>query len=661
MGSFVSAPAPPPSPSSSAARNNANRVLRNLQLDEFERYYLTTLQEKFSQKAEKIANPTRQFSQDGNVFVGLSPWSSPSDFGTCMHTLIGYGVRFRTPADALYLQPELAYNLYAAVVELYYHLPFPAPINQAPWGPPADWYHFSITMPECVQNTCIVLRGFYDLTDVSRAIIDAYLPLPTVSMGWQRTAGNAMRMCLPYCYGQLLAGLGASEIQSQAEVSYVLDLIAFPRVDTGNGIHLDYVYFDHTDVRAYGYLINSYFTFSYYNFLFGSHVVNMDNLYRCISKVGSARGVANPAVLSRNGSQFSNVLGHFIAYADGVESADFSKVLTVRTARYFGSVVGQAPGVAYYEADPTNNTHAALWAMTRKIWPADGIVYNYRAQTLGFESGLLLATGLNEPVVVPTTTTSTSSFLPSLAHTGIVGTQSAGAMFMHVRLEELNLEFHSYTLYHAGGMFQLYDNIKTLTPVAFNPRCVVLAHDTVQDPGTPLWTAASNLKTYNGTTAKHHNITNAPSLSNFVIRTLPNNGLQLLEQIISAETINAGLGVSCFSLLVASGASGDTTNAIKMNANTFVISTQNNAIQLVVCFPVAVLKDENYRQLTINDATANRSTSTATQHLLPYEKIRLPLSFLSLTVHNLKSDHIVRTDEAFLLHSSDSNQFQFSY
>jgi hypothetical protein len=654
MGSFASVSQRAEPTAASAA---AIAELANLDLDDFERYYTLTLLEKFNQKAEKIANPTRQFSQDGNVFAGLSPWSSPVDFGTCMHTLIGYGVRFRTPADALYLNDELAFNLYAAIVELYYNLPFPAPVNQAPWGAQADWYHFSITMPECVQNTCIVLRGFYDLSDIARAIIDAYLPAPTFSLGWQRTAGNAMRMCLPYCYGQLLHGLSAAEIGAQPEVRYVLGLIAFPRVATGNGIHMDYAYFDHTDVRATAYLINSYFTFSYYNFLFGSHVVNMDNLYRCISLVGSARGTAHPALLSRNGSQFSNVLGHFIAYADGVVSADFSKILTIRTPRYFGSVVGQAPNVAYYEADPTNNTHAALWAMTRKIWPADGAVFNYRAQTVGFESGVILASNLNEPVVVPTTTTSTSSFLPSLAHTAAATTQSAGAMCMRVRLEELNLEFYSYTLYHAGGMFHLYDNVKALAPVSFNPRCVVLVHDTVQNSSVPAWSVASNLKTYNGTTAKHHNITNAPSLANFSIRTLPAVGVQTLEQIMSADAVNAGLGVSCFSLLVASEAATDTTSVIKMDVNTFVISTQSNAIQLVVNFPIVVLKDDNYRQLTINDAT----NPSGDRHILYYDKIRLALSYLSLTVHNLKSDYIMRADDAFVFANSEYNQFQFSY
>src|SRR6476661_83322 len=50
-------------------------------LEHFEEYYLSTLSSKYMQKAEKIANPTRAFTNDGNMFQGLPPWSSPPDFG----------------------------------------------------------------------------------------------------------------------------------------------------------------------------------------------------------------------------------------------------------------------------------------------------------------------------------------------------------------------------------------------------------------------------------------------------------------------------------------------------------------------------------------------------------------------------------------------------
>ncbi|AGR56768.1 odv-e66 [Hemileuca sp. nucleopolyhedrovirus] len=625
----------------------------------FEKYYLDTLQTKFLQKAEKIANPTRAFSNDGNVFVGLTPWTSVPDFGTLCHTLIGYGVRFRNTADSLYLNPDLADNLYYGVVAIYRHLPFPPPVNQAPWGIQAEWYHFSITMPEVFQNTCIVLRGFHDLDELVDKVFTYYLPLPTFSLGWWRTAGNAMRMCLPYAYGQLLRGYSFEQIKNEDQVRYVLDLINFPLVESGNGIHSDYVYFDHTDVRAYGYLINSYFTFDYYNYLFGTNTVNMYNVTNSISLIGSKQGLANPAVLSRNGAHFSNVLGYFIDYKNGVFTADFSKILTIRTESYFGSVVGQARDIAYYEADPTNNTHAPLWTMTRKIWANSGRVIRYRTPMLGIESGILLTTNLNGTIVVPTTGPSTSSFHPTVSYTAICATTNAGVMVMHVRLEELNLEFHSYTLYHRYGMFHLYDRIKSLTPLSNNGRCVILTKDVVQDTTEPRWTTASNLKSYNGVTVKHHNITNAPSFSNFVLRSLDNIGMQTIEQIISVDTLNRGTGMSCFSMLVQSLHEYDDTTVTRVEQNIFIIETNSSTIQCVIDFPIVILKDNKARTITINDAT-NVSTRT---HRLDFDKILAPLSHVSLSIGNLQSigDEIIKTDTSFYFENEHKNQFTFSF
>ncbi|QUJ09325.1 ODV-e66 protein [Gynaephora ruoergensis nucleopolyhedrovirus] len=647
---------------SNVSKNNYNNtnniVFVDNDLSLFEDYYIKTLYEKFLQKSEKILNPSTSFVQNDNVFAGLEPWTNVSHFGTFLHTMIGYGVRFRNPKDALYLDSQLAFNLNFGIVQLYNHLPFPAPVNQAPWGAQADWYHFSITMPECVQNTCIVLNGFYDLTEICVRILNTYLPAPTFSMGWRRTAGNAMRMCLPYCYGQLLQGYRNFDIMMQSEVQYVLNLVAFALVSAGNGIHHDYAYFDHTDVRAYGYLINSFFTFSYYNFLFGDNAVNMQNLFNSISLISNDKGLANPAVMARNGSHFSNVLGYFIEYPDGVVSADFSKILTIRNSKYFGSVVGQAPGVAYYEADPTNQLHAPLWTMTRKIWANDGAVVRYRSAMLGLESGILLTNNLNGVVAIPTTTTSTSSFLPTFALTAICASNNAGVLIMHVRLEELNLEFFNYTLYHRYGMFQLYDKIHTLSPVNFNPRCVVLTRDTTQDTSEPKWTMASNNKTFNRVTTKHHNISNLNyTLPNFSMRIFDNIGMQTIEQIIAMDAVNAGEGVSCFSLLCQNYLEIDTTTVSKTGENGFVVYTNQNTIQCSVDFPIVVLKDVESRQVVINDAS---SVSTQS-HSLRFDKIHKALSQLSLTINNLSSHYITKTEDSFVFENDHSNQFKFTY
>ncbi|QEI03685.1 ODV-E66 [Rachiplusia nu nucleopolyhedrovirus] len=628
-------------------------------LDKFENYYINTLQVKFAQKAEKVANPTRQFSDDGNIFVGLSPWTNVPQFGTVLHTLIGYGVRFRNPADALYLDPTLAYNLYNAMFTIESHLPVPAPVNQAPWGIQAEWYHFSITMPECFQNTCIVLRGFYDLDEVVTRVFNEYLPLPTFALGWWRTAGNAMRMCLPYSYGQLLRGYTFNEIKSEEQVQYVLNLINFPLVEKGNGIHQDFAYFDHTDVRAYGYLINSYFTFDYYNFLFGQDTVNMYNLYNSISLIGSKQGIANPAVLSRNGAHYSNVLGHFISYQNEIVSGDFSKILTIRTDKYFGSVVGQSPEIAYYEADPTNNRHAPLWTMTRKIWANNAPVIPYRPATIGLEAGILLTTNLAGNVVVPTTGPSTSSFHPEFAYTALCNTTNAGAMIMHARFAALNIEFFSYTLYHRDGMFHLYERIKTIRELnSSSIRAVILNRDlNIQQP----WeSVGNNNRISNGVVSKHHNIVNnQTNFANFVVRLHSDANMETLEQIISTTAVNAGEGQSCYSLLVEDALEKDNTVCTRIpNTNSFVINTNSSSIQCVIDFPIVVIRDNETNEITINNA----ASSSVYEHKLDFDDIEDALSYISMTVSNLiVPSYMIRTNNSFYFQSRHSNQFKFTF
>lgn len=637
-------------------------------LDQFETYYLSTLQTKFMQKAEKVMNPTRLFSNDGNIFVGLDTWNSAVHFGTALHTLIGYGVRFRNPDDALYLDANLADNLMTGVMLIYNHLPFPAPVNQAPWGNRTDWYHFSITMPECMQNTCIVLRGYYNLDPIVERVLAFYLPQPTFSMGWRRTAGNAMRMCLPYAYGQLLRGYTFDQIKYEQEVQYVLNLVRFNLVPSGNGIHYDYVYFDHTDVRAYGYLINSFFTFDYYNYLFGDDTVNMANVRNAVNVVGSQQGIMNPAVLSRQGSNHSAVLGHFMTYPNGVFSADFSKILTFRNARYVSSTVGNTDRVAYYEADENNNLHAPLWAMTRKIWANDGRIVLYRAGMLGIESGIILNQSLLGSVTVPTTGPSTSSFLPTFAYTAICTTDNSGVLVTHVRYEELNIEFYSYTLYHKYGMVQLYDRIKSLNTMTGNARCVVLTRDLTQDTNEPRWVSASNAKTFNRITAIHHNIANNPSLSNFTLRNLDTLQMQSVEQIISMENMNKGTGVSCYSLVHADSADYDSTAIVRLDnsaavkstdaaRSAFTLQANNGMIMCAIDFPYVVLKDVESRQVTINNA----NNASRESHRLPFASVTQLVSQLSLNIHNLKSATVNRNGDAFYFDDAHANQFKFTY
>ncbi|ADB84372.1 Odv-e66 [Apocheima cinerarium nucleopolyhedrovirus] len=617
--------------------------LERIDLFTFEKYYIETLLHKYLQKPKKIYNPDTVFIDDQNIFLGLKPWTSASDLDVFLKTLIGYGVRFRNPSDSLYLNPELAFNLYVSILQLYNRLPFPALVDEVPWGTQDDWYVFSITMLECLQHTCIVLKGYYNLDNVCIAIFDAYLPSPTFSMGRRRNDDDVVRMCLPYCYGQLLRGLTFDEIATQVEVQYVLNLISQSLVESGKGIHYDYVYFDDSNVRNYNSLIYLYYTFSYYNFMFGDDTVNMSNLYNSFSLISNSSGLTNPAIVDAN-----DCVAYFIDYPNGVFSADNSKILTIRNDKYFASALGMSSKLINITSNPMQTI---LYAMFRKIWSTNNTVIQYRPAMLPLESGVLT---IDKSESNYSENQKTKSMLTS---TGICKTDNAGLMATHVRSEELNLEFYSYSLYHRYGMFQLYDKIKSLSRLSYNATCIVLSKDTKQNIGETKWTAAFNIKSHNGITAKYHNIINVATLPNFVLKNHDTIGAQTIEQNISHELVNQGVGVACFSLLAHDTTEHDTTTISKLDQKAFIVSTNDNSIQVVIAFPIIILKDVESRQISINNVVSESNNL----HKLDFDEIEQPLSYLSLTISNLNSNYITKTEYSFYFESSQTNQFKFSF
>lgn len=629
-------------------------VIINPELNDFESFYILTLPEKFKQKAESIQNPNRQFTDDFNLFEGLRPFENASDFSTALHTLIGYGVRYIDPADELYMNTDLAFSLCNSLLLIANRLPIPAPVRDAPWGHPGDWYMFSIIMTECFQHLTIVLRNIYDLRLVTEAVLRHYLPSATYSLGWDRTSSNIVRMGLPYIYSQMLRNVPLSYIEIEDLVQYTFENVYHPQVKSGNGIHMDYVYFDHIVVRAYGYLINLYFTFSYYNKLFKKKIVNMHNVTNAFNLISCKQGLAHPAVLSRNGSHWSSVLGHFIDYKDGVYAADFSKILTIRNKLFFSSVVGNSNEIAYYEADLTNNCHAPLWAMTRKIWANDKPVIRYRSETLGLESGVIVY-NTNGNYVVETTTTNTSVFFPNFAFTGIVSTTECGGMLSYGKFDEINIEFKSYTMYHPWGMIQLYDEIKAETPLTSNPKLVILPRDLTRDTNDRPFSAQTlNNVTFNGVTAKHINIRQYRNLANFGVTT--SNQMEYVNQAISFAEVNNGTATCGFEMVhyTVDSYYGSTVTMVNDNPKTFMFSA--GVAYCLFAYPFVILQDKNNKEISINDSTFLLSD----EYTLNVSTVAQLLSYFDLALDNLRPLNCKRNADRFYHSNAHGSQFKFS-
>ncbi|AAD10310.1 occlusion derived envelope protein [Choristoneura fumiferana multiple nucleopolyhedrovirus] len=564
----------------------------------FEQWFKDNLTRVFAKKAEKVANPTRTWNTE-TVFDNLSPWTSATDFGTVCHTLIGYCVRYNNYADALYQSPELADNLVGGLRMVCVSAARPGAAPTSALGASGGLVPFTITMPEVFMNATIVLnetRHYEEAAELTRYWLSLYLPTAVNSLGWHRTAGNAIRMGVPYVYSQLLRGHSLRQIAQEPSVQETLRSVAFPFVSTGNGLHHDSIYIDHLDVRAYGYLINSFFTFAYYTRLFGANAVNNAGLTRAIENVGSPEGVVVPGVMSRNGTLHSNVIGNFVEYPIAVHAADLSKVLTKLSDTYYGGVVGATTRLAYYEADPVNNTQAPLWTMTRRIWNRRARIINYNSHTVPFESGVILQS-LTGILRVPSTTSSTQSFRPAVGNTALAKTRTAGAILINARFAEMNnLQFKSCTLFYDHGMFQLYYNIgvepDSLNNV--NGRVVILSRDTsvtTNDLSFELQRAnndnSSEGTTFNGVVCHRVPITNftVPSLT---VRS-PNANVELVEQIINVQSMYSASATAWYKLNVEGHS--DVLRAFRIDDEEIYVNT-STGVKALFAYPWLVLKEE---------------------------------------------------------------------
>nr|AGS47891.1 occlusion-derived virus envelope protein E66 [Ectropis obliqua nucleopolyhedrovirus] len=513
--------------------------------------------------------------------------------------MIGYCVRYNNPDDSLYQNNQLADNLMNGLRIMCDKLPNPPPHQSAPWGPIADWYHFTMTMPEVFMNVAIVLNEtdyYEEAAYLTTYWLGLYLPTSVHSLGWHRTGGNSMRMGVPYTYTQMLRGYFLDEIVRETGIQEILTTISFPFIKQGNGLHIDAIYIDHIDVRAYGYLINSYFTFAYYTYYFGDNVINNEGLRLAIENVASPEGIVVPGVMSRTGTMYSNVIGYFIDYPIATHSADHSKVVTKLSETYYGSVVGATTNLAYYESDPTNFIQAPLWTMCRRIWNRNARIINYNANTMTYESGIILQ-NLAGLMPIPTTTTSTTSFRPAIGQTACANTNTCAATLIHAKYTEMNnLEFKSCTLFYNHGMFQLYYNIgvepDTLNNV--NGRVVILTRDTSVNTGDDTFADQrlennnnSDGSTFNGVSCYRIPITglNVPSLSVRAVQ-----GVELIEQIISFANMYTASAVASYKLNV-TGYTDDLRAYYVRDEVIYVVP--GGGVKALFSFPWLLLKENN--------------------------------------------------------------------
>ncbi|ACI28834.1 agip133 [Agrotis ipsilon multiple nucleopolyhedrovirus] len=608
----------------------------------------------------------RQFDDDDDkIFKNLRPFEDANDFADTLKSLTTYAVHMSVAAVDINVQ--IATHLYRALHAIASRLPVPAPNQRLPWNFADEYWHvFSVALTECAMLLSIMMRPYIDVSDIAVKIIENYLPEPNLSLGWRRSIGFSTRMCLPYIYAQLCRGHDIADIAVESVVGNVLDEVKHHVLDTGDGIRTDFINFVDTNVRNYSFLVENYFTFAYYNFLFGRNFVETSNVRRSLQMVGSNTGRIHPALAHKNGAHLMPVLAEIMHYTNGVLSADFSKVVTVRNENYSASLVCPTNGVAYYQANYDFRSHALLWTMTKRIWSNN--VYHARTLSALIDTGVLLLDADvirlpgNDVLLSPNTS---MSFLPNPGFSGIAATDDSAAVASFSKFDALNVEYYSYTLFHRTGMVQLYDNIKALSPLNRDAFCVLLAQkvlsgddddddgnddENIYDKNNTTW----NVHSAQGCIVRHHDIANLHKrLPNFVQRTT--NGVLHTCQPIPMHDINDGEGTVCYSMTTLPNSNAPHVSVLDSTRRTFRIEADE--IECVFDFPFVVLKNNAWRVVTINNAYQ----VTKHLHMIHYDDIKKILGLVNLQIESLKSDTIQRTDYAFVYENTQTNQFKFYY
>ncbi|QNV47904.1 occlusion-derived virus envelope protein e66 [Alphabaculovirus altersperidaniae] len=628
----------------------------------FERFYRSTIWQ--TQRLRTDYNGERDIAlqfveDDSRILETLDPFKNAKDFAQLLRTLNAYGCIVAESGDV-----TIAAQLFRALMIIADKLPMPAPHQQLPWGfQEVFWNVFSICLTECAMLLAIVLRPYANVDEIALNIIENYIVEPNLSMGWRRNVGYGTRMCIPYIYAQINRGFTLTEIASQSLVAGILKEI---RHYIHNGIAVDGINYVDDNVRNYSFLVENYFTFQYYNFLFGPDFIAIDDVHRSFNVVGSNSGRVHPALLYKNGAHVSPVIAEIMHYDHGVFTADFSKVVTVRNENYFASLVSPVNGVAYYRANYDYRRHALLWTMTKRIWSNDNDDDDIITKDCENNNSVIIDAGAiiidDDIQKLPQNNmllSSSMSFLPNPAFTAIASIDnSVAAIASFSKFDALNIEYYSYTLYYPTGMLQLYDRIKALNRVDRDAYCVVLMLKSDYDHDHNAVAAVDDkiYKNSRGYTVKHHAIENHKPLADFKL--VQSFGRCFVAQTIPVQDINDGEGVACYSMATSfSNLAIASPKIIEMNKIKRNFQVTVNEIDCIFEFPYVLVKNNETRCVTLNNAYQ----STKRLHKMNFEDIRNLLDQVGLCIDDLLSDSIERTDDAFVFDNSSGNQFKFYY
>lgn len=389
--------------------NNDQPSTVSNELTAFHKFYVNTLNRRYSMYPEKIYNSTLEWNNT-TIFEGLNPFNDTDHLLIVCKNIMSYAVQFNDIDSSLFNSPDLITYMRHALRLLARNISEPAALKP-PWGHDTDANRriFTVIVPETfMMVTCVLSSTWFwkECAIYTANVLEFILPDPISAMGWMLPEPDSIRAGIPYVYAQMLRDVSLNDIALDTSVRSLLDRVRFSTVVTGSGLRNDYIMVERNVVRSYVGLIQCYFVLNCYSKLFGEHVVNHDN---------------------------------------------------------FGCAVGATTRLAYAEVDALNNKTVLLWLYLRRIWNRNKPLVPYTDHSIYLQPGALC--GLNFDNCDGIVANVTGAYMFDSAHTATLQLGTCGAMMSQVINSYTEINYLSYTVYHEAGMFQFYHKITTFFPL----------------------------------------------------------------------------------------------------------------------------------------------------------------------------------------------------
>lgn len=324
---------------------------------------------------------------------------------------------------------------------------FPLRPYTFPWG--TNWYSFSIILTRIITFCTFLYRDQFKKPNKTieywlKNAVPQILKSPRSSLGWTRDGANSVMMCVPFVGAKIISG---KPYENHPDYKYVINYIKIQYVTSGEGFYHDGGYITHSNCRAYGYVYNAAVDFTLL-----AEMHDITTTKAAIKKIKlildhSSIRYHNCSLYSRSPTMRMNVFSPEGSL--GFDIIPSMSILSIKQEKSFLQFWGQKKQYCFYEADQSNNKISQYWVMARQYLYEENDVTLYTENITRYPGIISIN---NQPVIIPSTTDTTQTFLPTEAFSIICKVNDeCVAIFNSYDIEQFGFKVEEITLVQKEG------------------------------------------------------------------------------------------------------------------------------------------------------------------------------------------------------------------